>query len=120
MLVILVTGGRDFIDRAFVWETLDHVHRKRGIRLLRHGAARGADKLADLWAETRGVERDPCPADWGRFGKSAGVLRNGAMLEREPRVDGVVAFPGGRGTSDMIDRARWARIPVYEPLYGAR
>lgn len=50
------------------------------------------------------------PADWNKEGKSAGAIRNQHMLDMKP--DGVVAFPGGAGTSHMIKIAKEAAIPV--------
>ncbi|ATI15672.1 hypothetical protein [Bordetella phage vB_BbrM_PHB04] len=111
---LLVCGGRDYADREAVFAALDRVHAKRPVTLLIHGAARGADSLADDWARARGVPRDPHPADWATHGRRAGPLRNRKMLELKP--DGVVAFPGGRGTADMADAARAAGVPVWEPV----
>lgn len=55
------------------------------------------------------------PADWHRDGKAAGPIRNRRML-LEGMPDLVVAFPGGRGTADMVRRARAAGIEVVEPF----
>lgn len=111
---ILVCGGRDYTDREAVFAAFDRVHAKQPITLLIHGAARGADALADDWARARGVPREPHPADWAKHGRSAGPRRNWRMLEAGP--DGVVAFPGGRGTADMVRQARAAGVPVWDPV----
>ena len=112
--VLLVCGGRDFIDMPRVSAALDAVQAKRPITLLVHGAARGADTLAATWAQRRSVPTLAFPADWERDGKAAGPLRNQRMLD-EARPDGVVAFPGGRGTADMKQRARAAGVTVWDP-----
>lgn len=44
-------------------------------------------------------------------GKAAGPIRNQRMLD-EGKPDLVVAFPGGRGTADMVRRAKAAGVPV--------
>lgn len=121
-MIVLVCGGRDYGDRATVFATLDQLDRTRGpIRGLIHGAARGADTLAAEWQRARilraGTQHDlwiaGCPADWSRDGKAAGLIRNQHMLDRyKPHL--VVAFPGGRGTADMVRRAKWASVPVHE------
>jgi hypothetical protein len=54
-------------------------------------------------------------ADWKRYGPAAGPLRNAEMLH-EYQPDGVIAFPGGKGTTDMIKKARQAGIKVWEPF----
>ncbi len=50
MVRILVTGGRDFDDENFLFTTLDQLHHEEYITLVIHGAARGADSLANDWA----------------------------------------------------------------------
>ena len=70
-----------------------------------HGGARGADDLARQWGEISvGIEGVEFRADWTAHGKAAGMIRNQRMLD-EGRPDLVVAFPGGRGTADMVRRA---------------
>lgn len=102
---ILVCGGRDFTDRDFVFKTLDRVLATRDIEALVHGDARGADRLAGDWAAVWGIEVKAYPAEWDRLGKVAGFIRNQKMLGEElPEV--VIAFPGGRGTADMVRRAK--------------
>ena len=83
----------------------------QGMTFLIHGGARGADDLAGQWAEVNGVPQDVYWADWERYGKPAGIIRNRKMLE-VGCPDLVVAFPGGRGTQDMVRRATEAGVPV--------
>ena len=113
---LLVCGGRDYTDRAALCAALDRVHARRGIELIIHGAARGADTLAAEWAKVRGIPSRPFPALWDVDGKAAGFIRNQRMLDCG-KPDGLAAFPGGRGTADMINRARSAGVPVWQP-YG--
>lgn len=112
-LRVLVCGGRSFSDGALLHETLQ----RYDIALLIHGAAEGADWLAGLWGEMAGVPALPFPADWKRYGPSAGPIRNALMLS-EGRPDLVIAFPGGRGTADMVAKARRAGVEVAD-LRGA-
>lgn len=112
--VIIVCGGRDYTDRAAVFAALDRAHAKRPLVAVVHGAATGADALADEWAKARGVTRFPCPADWKLDGRAAGPKRNQFMLDCFQPF-GVVAFPGGAGTADLVRRARAAGVPVWEP-----
>jgi hypothetical protein len=53
------------------------------------------------------------PADWAKHGRAASPIRNQQMLD-EGRPNLVVAFPGGRGTADMVRRARSAGVEVIE------
>ena len=105
----IVCGGRDFGDREWLFSALDEI----GPTGVVHGAARGADSLAQAWARERGVPEVGYPADWRREGRAAGPRRNATMLKVE-QPDAVIAFPGGRGTADMIRRAVEAGVPVYD------
>jgi hypothetical protein len=110
---VLVCGGRDFDDQTLLYETLDALDRIYCFTLVINGAARGADSLAHRWAQDRYIEARSFPADWEKHGKAAGPIRNQKMLD-EGKPSLVVAFPGGRGTADMIARARQAGIAVHE------
>ncbi|HBS80990.1 MAG: hypothetical protein CMK99_13700 [Pseudomonas sp.] len=110
---IIVCGGRDYADRAFVFQVLDKIHTLRSICEIIQGDAPGADSLAKEWAKAHGIKHTDCPADWKSLGRRAGPIRNRYMLTLKP--DGVVAFPGGRGTLDMISAAQEAGVPVYRP-----
>lgn len=112
---LLVCGGRDYADGDAVFRALDMARAERGVALVIHGAARGADTLAARWAAARGVPAQAFPADWETHGRAAGHIRNARML-REGRPDGVIAFPGGRGTADMIRQAEAAGVWVWEPM----
>lgn len=111
---VLVCGGREFADKGRLFTVLDYYRQESGgFMVVIHGAARGADLLAAEWAGYRGVPVEPYPADWDGLGKSAGHVRNAQMLRAgKPTV--VVAFPGGRGTADMMRKARAAKVPVLE------
>lgn len=111
MTRVLVCGGRDFVDHARVHAVLDHYHASNPFSVVISGAARGADTLAAEWADTRGISVLPFPADWDGHGRGAGPIRNAQML-REGKPDVVIAFPGGRGTADMVRRAEKAGVPV--------
>lgn len=107
----LVCGGRDYSDRARLFQVLDHYHASSGgFSVVIHGAARGADNLAGEWAAARGLPVDAYPADWNRYGDAAGRIRNAKML-RDSKATHVIAFPGGRGTAHMMSIARRV-VPV--------
>lgn len=109
---VLVCGGRNYLDWAAVHGVLDGLHRKHGITALIHGNAKGADALADDWAAGKVQTLTFTPA-WEEHGKAAGPIRNQKMLD-EGKPDMVVAFPGGRGTADMVKRAEAAGVPIIQ------
>lgn len=114
---VLVCGGRTYSDREAVLAAMAVLAERVTIEGVRHGAARGADQLAEQWAQQRGIETDPCPADWESQGRGAGPARNAEMLRRQPRPVVVVAFPGGAGTRDMVKQAGAVRVPVWRVVW---
>lgn len=116
---VLVCGGRDYSDGDHIHNTLCDIDAKRGpIYCIIHGAATGADYEGMIWAQMwadsgREIVHAPFAADWHRHGRAAGPLRNQRMID-VGKPDLVVAFPGGRGTADMVARAKAAGIEVIE------
>jgi len=118
---ILVCGGRDYGNRTYFFSFMDRVletiggtgeNPRRNVVII-HGAARGADSLADDYGSERGLRVIRYPADWNTHKKAAGPIRNRLMLtDGQPHV--IVAFPGGNGTADMIRQGKKAGVPVYE------
>lgn len=114
-LRVLITGARS-------WSAIEPIRRELAslpsgaiIIILIHGYARGADRLAHEIADELKLEIRPCPADWERYGKAAGIIRNRRMLE-EDKPDIVIAFhpnlAAARGTKHMVEIARKANVPV--------
>jgi hypothetical protein len=110
----LICGGRDFADIHMFDDVMISLTTSRGCpSKIVHGGARGADTMAAQWARRMALDETAVPADWNTHGKGAGPIRNQKMLDDHcPKF--VVAFPGGRGTADMIARAREAGIDVAE------
>ena len=112
-MLILVTGGRDYKEQHVVWDALDKFISQPDFDYLTvmQGKAKGADNLAREWCLDRGIECLDFPADWDRHQKAAGHIRNKEMIEFGP-PDFVLAFPGGRGTNNMILQAESAGVQV--------
>jgi hypothetical protein len=123
-MIVLVCGGRWFgrdsegkpdelVKReieSFV-DVMMELHDRHGFTEVIDGGAPGADSLAHDWATYMGIKSTRVFADWDRHGKAAGPIRNREMLKLKPQL--VVAFPGGRGTEDMINIASKAGIQVF-------
>jgi hypothetical protein len=114
-MIIVVTGGRDYRDEKKVFETLNKLHATKTVTLVVEGGASGADDLARAWALANGISVKTYPAQWNEYGKLAGPIRNGQMLDEE-RPDLVVAFPGGRGTANCTKQARERGLKVMHVL----
>lgn len=112
---VLVCGGRDFSDSSTVWGELDTLRRSvpHDTMAVIQGGASGADQIAREWCSARHVPYDNFAADWNTHGKAAGPIRNQRMID-VGKPDLVLAFAGGRGTADMVRRARAASVPVRE------
>lgn len=113
MVKVLVCGGRDFKNESAVINFLFRIDDERPITSVIHGGADGADRLGGEAAKLLQVPCHVFPANWKRDGKAAGPIRNQRMLD-EGKPDVVVAFPGGKGTADMVRRARDAGVEVIE------
>lgn len=112
---ILVCGGRDLIDSPDVYSALADTIMPEDTVI--HGGARGADSIAGEFASGLGCDVTVYRANWKRDGKAAGAIRNARMLD-EGKPDVVLAFPGGRGTADMVAKARSAGVRVLFAVIG--
>lgn len=108
---IVVTGGRDFTDREMVVSAMSALGVGDGDVIV-DGCASGADTLCAEVASKLGAKIEPHPADWKRYGKAAGPLRNNEMIDSG--CDFLLAFPGGRGTSECKAYARRRGVRVIE------
>lgn len=111
---ILICGGRDYRDMSMLFGVLDMEAEQGPIDTIIQGECpTGADRFARMWCISRNEHFDRYPADWKAHGRAAGPIRNQKMID-EGKPTKVFAFPGGRGTYDMVRRARKAGIPVFE------
>lgn len=106
-------GSRDWTDENAIGDRLSRLGHEVGWHCtIVHGAARGADRIAAEIALSLGFRVEDHPADWPRYGRRAGFLRNVQMLSTG--IGLVLAFQrgGSRGTQHTIDEARKRGIPV--------
>lgn len=105
----IIAGGRDYRMTFGDLLHLDAYRRSLPITEVVSGAASGADACGENWARSRGVAIRWFMADWSTHGKAAGPIRNQQMADY---ADALIAFPGGRGTADMIRRAEKRGLKV--------
>lgn len=98
---IAIVGSRNFNDYPLLVNILNLFCLPDEII---SGGAKGADTLADNYAENNGIKFTVFKADWNKYGKSAGFIRNRLIVNA---ADMVIAFWDGesRGTKDTIDKA---------------
>jgi hypothetical protein len=108
-MIVLVCGDRWWKDREKIKARLSTLPKDTTIL---HGACRGADLIAASVAQELGMKVKAFPADWDRYGSSAGPIRNRLMLDERP--DLVIAFhsdlSNSKGTADTVTEARSRKI----------
>jgi hypothetical protein len=130
---ILVTGSRDWDDHLSVYRQLIALCDEHGLNYppdeygntmpdpskvtIVHGhCPTGADHWADQWCIGNLLEAERHPADWNRYGKSAGFRRNAEMVDLGADVCLAFIKNGSRGASHTVDLAGKAGIPVRRSL----
>lgn len=106
---VIVAGSRNFNNYNLLEKILDEFNSQvQSIDEIVCGEARGADSLGRRWAEKNNIPVKSFPAQWEKFGKSAGFLRNRQMGDY---ADYLIAFWDGqsKGTKHMIDYMREAQ-----------
>ena len=111
MFRIIVAGSREFSDYPLLVRTLDHLLSRQSEIVIVCGKARGADTLGEQYAKAHGYQVAYYPAEWDKYGRQAGYLRN---IEMAKNADALVAFWDGqsRGTRHMIELAKQHGLKV--------
>lgn len=106
---LIVAGSRDFTDYELVCKHLDEIVSKYGISEIVSGTARGTDRLGERYAIEHNIPVKRFPADWNKYGKSAGYIRNEQMARY---ADACICFwiNKSKGTSHMINLAKKHKI----------
>lgn len=104
---VAIVGSRNFSDYAFLEKSVNEIMKRIGqtITLVVSGGARGADFLAERYADDNQIEKKIIEADWTKYGKKAGILRNTTIIDNS---DIVIAFWDyeSHGTKDAVDKAK--------------
>ena len=106
----LLVGSRDFNNYNLFMKKCDYFLSNYSDIVVVSGGARGTDALAKRYAKDKGYEYIEFPAEWDRFGKRAGFIRNQQMHKfiAEKSKRGVIAFWDGqsKGTQHNFDLAK--------------
>jgi hypothetical protein len=113
-MITIIAGGRDIQGseaERLIKAAIEACGFKGEITGIMHGDCRGIDKmagslLADLWPI------HPVPAEWTKYGKPAGPIRNAKMAKM---AQALIAIWEGKssGTADMIEKAKKEGLKVY-------
>ncbi|MBE6733076.1 MAG: DUF2493 domain-containing protein [Ruminococcaceae bacterium] len=111
---VVIAGCRNYNNydeaKVYIDFCLSNVRKENDIIIVSGGAS-GADKMGERYAKENGFEVEQYPADWEKYGRSAGPIRNRQMAEV---CDYVICFWDGksRGTRSMIELAKKYGKPV--------
>ena len=106
MFRIIISGSRNFNDYELLKSTMNHLLSKIEEQIVViSGRCRGTDTLGERYAQEKGYQIDYFPAEWSKFGRSAGPRRNEQMARN---ANALVAFWDGvsPGTKNMIALAK--------------
>ncbi len=106
---LAIVGSREFSNYKYLEGLLTPI--KESIEWIISGGARGADSLAERYAQNNKIPFLLFPANWDRYGKQAGFMRNQQIVDE---ADHMIAIPSpnSKGTRDSIRRAEIKGIPV--------
>lgn len=121
MIKVIIAGTRDFNDYALLKKDVDYFlqdFNPNKIEIV-SGNARGADKLGERYAKEHNLPVKLFPANWDKYGKRAGYLRNQEMANYS---DMLIAFwdEKSKGTRHMIDIAKKQGLTVIVVGYELR
>jgi ABC-type enterochelin transport system substrate-binding protein len=108
---VIIAGGRDFDNYEYLKEICDKILINQNEIEIVSGCANGADKLGEKYANEKRYIIKQFPADWNKYGKSAGYIRNEEMAKYS---DALIAFwnKKSKGTMNMINIANKYQLKV--------
>lgn len=109
-MYVVITGSRGWTDKTIIYNSLYLARMELGDFTLLEGGAKGADALGRLCAEELGLEFKTIKAEWKKYGRGAGAVRNRVMVDMEPRLVLGFALNDSPGTSDCVMYARGKKI----------
>lgn len=111
---LAIVGSRNFNNykklENCIFETLEKWGKEiSDIECIISGGAKGVDALAEKFAKTYDILVEIYAANWDKYGKAAGVIRNSSIINNATHV---IAFPSisGKGTQDSIKKAKTRKI----------
>lgn len=118
MVKVIVAGSRtannfELVEKSLMMYFKEHKLHRADVEII-SGTARGADQLGEQFANKYGLKLTKFPADWDKYGKSAGYIRNEEMAKYATENGILFAFWDGnsKGTNHMINLAKKYSLTV--------
>jgi len=117
VMKVIIAGSRTFDDYHYLSMMCDRIFGIKDDIEIVSGGAKGADSLGERYARERNLPLTIFPAEWDKYGKSAGYKRNSQMADYSHML---IAFWDGKskGTQHMINLAekKGLMVEVYNPF----
>lgn len=120
---IIIAGSRTILNKYIINKAIFNGINKIKPNILKEfnkniifsGHANGVDKEGESWAKSFGLPIKIFPAEWEKYGKKAGYIRNKQMIDD---ADALIAIWDGKskGTKITIDLATKKGIPIYTEI----
>lgn len=120
MFRVIIAGTRDFNDYDLLRDHCDYILSNKAENgeeiAIVSGGASGADALGERYAKERGYKILRYPAQWEKYGRRAGPMRNREMADN---ADALIAYWDGksRGTKSMIREAEKRGLKISVKTY---
>ena len=109
-MITIIAGSRTYNDFHTLLKAIENCPWK--ITKVISGRARGVDQMGERWADYKDLPCDKYKAEWDKYGKRAGYLRNEVMADQAEALIALWDYQS-KGTRNMIDIARRKGLEVF-------
>ncbi len=110
----IIAGSRTITDYYIVQDAIQ----QSGFEITEvvSGGCRGADLFGEEWAQENGIPIKRFPANWEKYGKAAGPIRNSQLVNYVNKEGGLILIWDGKskGSQDVLDKAIVWKLKIYE------
>jgi hypothetical protein len=111
-MITIIAGSRSITDYETVYEAIRESGWMNDITEVVSGCANGVDKLGERFARDHNIPISQFPANWKKYGKQAGYIRNQQMAMN---ADTLIAIwdMKSKGTANMIEIAQSLNLQTF-------
>lgn len=117
---VIISGWRGWTNETPIHQTLKQIKNQYGpnTTLVHGNNPKGVDAIAEKIWVSWGLKTEKFSADWTTYGKGAGPVRNQQMVDAGAALAIIFASEQSKGTYDLLNRAKTAKIPVWLHVAG--